>query len=110
MRKATIEIKNKSYDLTLTRESVIWLESMGFSVEDFQKKPVTYYEILWASAFIANHPEVNLNLALKLRESYKEEGGDVIEIINFIFEEYQSFIDALADTKSIKKKATITQI
>ena len=41
-------------------------------------------------------------------ESYREEGGDVMEVVKFVFEEYQSFINALSDTGS-KKKATITE-
>ena len=44
-------------------------------------------------------------------DSYQEEGGDVAEVVNFVVEEYQSFISALSDTKSkSKKKATIQEI
>ena len=109
MRKCSITIKDKEYTIQLNRESIIWLESVGFSVEDFLKKPVTSVDLLWAAGFVMNHKEVNTNLALKLQESYKEEGGDVMEIVKFVFDEYQSFINALSDTNS-KKKAVITEI
>lgn len=111
MRKCTINIKDKDYDITLTRDSVKWLESRGFSIEDFDKKPITYYDILWQSGFIANHSEVNPNLAEKLMKGYEEEDGDVTEVIRFLIEEYTNFIDALADTNlKKKKKAIITEI
>lgn len=109
MRKCSINIKDKDYDLQLTRESVKWLENAGFDASNFEKKPLTYIDMIWACAFIANHKDVNANLAAKLMASYAEEGGDVMEIINFIIEEYQSFMSALTDTKA-KKKANIQEI
>lgn len=111
MRKCSINVKDKDYDLQLNRESIVWLESQGFDANEFEKKPLTYMNLLWQSAFIANHKEVNPNLALKLMDSYQEEGGDVGEVVNFIIEEYQSFISALSDMKlKSKKKATIQEI
>ena len=108
MRKCSITIKDKEYTIQLNRESVTWLENSGFDVSEFDKKPLTYIELLWTAGFIMNHSEVNSNLALKLMDSYKEEGGDVTEIAKFIMEEYSSFISALSVTNS-KKKITITE-
>ena len=111
MRKCTINIKDKDYDIVLTRDSVKWLESKGFSIEDFDKRPITYFDILWQCGFLANHADVNPNLAEKLMKSYEDEGGDVTEVIRFLVEEYTNFINALADTNlNKKKKATITEI
>ena len=108
MRKCSINVNEKDYTIQLNRDSVVWLETAGFNIGDFDKKPLVTIELLWAAGFIMNHPEVNGNLALKLMESYKKEGGDVAEVAKFVLEEYQSFISALSDTKS-KKKATITE-
>lgn len=111
MRKCSINVRDKDYVLQLNRESIVWLEEQGFIASDFDKKPLTYINMLWQSAFIANHKEVNPNLALKLLDAYQEEGGDVSEVVNFVIEEYQSFISALSDMKSkSKKKATIQEI
>lgn len=109
MRKCSITIKDKEYTIQMNRESVTWLESAGFNLSDFDKKPLTCIELLWTAGFIMNHSEVNHNLALKLMESFAEEGGDVSEVAKFIIEEYQSFINALSVTNS-KKKITITEI
>ena len=109
MRKCSITIKDKEYTIQLNRDSIMWLESTGFAIEDFYKKPLTSVELLWTTGFVMNHREVNQNLAMKLLETYQEEGGDVTEVAKFVLEEYQSFINALSDTKS-KKKASITEI
>lgn len=110
MKKCSININEKDYTIQLNRDSIVWLESAGFNISDFEKKPLITVELLWAAGFIMNHPEVNSNLALKLMESYKEEGGDVSEVAKFVLEEYQSFINALSVTNSKKKKkATITE-
>ncbi len=108
MRKCSINIKDKDYTIELNRESIVWLENAGFNIGDFDKKPLVTIELLWASGFVKNHKDVTPNLALKLMDSYKEEGGDVVEIAKFVMEEYQSFINALSDT-NCKKKATITE-
>jgi len=109
MRKCSITIKDKEYTIQLNRESVTWLEAAGFDVSKFDSKPLTYIELLWTAGFIMHHNEVNPNYALKLMDSYREEGGDVAEIAKFVIEEYQTFISALSVTNS-KKKATITEI
>lgn len=96
MRKCKLKINNKDYTLEMTRDSVKWLEAYGFDLEKFNQKPVTYYDLLWQSLFIANHSDVNANLALKLMESYQNEGKNPAQIVKFAFEEYQSFINALA--------------
>ena len=66
MRKLKLKINDKDYTLEMTRDSIKWLEAVGFSIEDFDKKPVTFYDLLWTSLFITNHKDVNPSLAIKL--------------------------------------------
>ena len=103
MNTCTIEIKDKEYTLCLTREAVKQIENMGFNIQNFIQKPITYQDILWYGGFIANHSNVNPNLSIKLMESYKEEGGDVNEVLEFLSEEYSNFVNAPTDTASKKK-------
>lgn len=105
MRKLKLKINDKDYTLEMNRLSIKWLESNGFSIADFEIKPVTYYDMLWTSLFIANHKDVNSNLAIKLLETYEKEYS-VAEIIKFAIEEYTAFMNALADTSS-KKNETL---
>ena len=110
MNSCTIEINDKEYTLCLTREAVKKIESLGFNIQNFASKPITYIDILWYGGFIANHSDVNQNLAIKLFETYQAEGGDTTEVINFLAEEYANFVNAPTDTDSKKtKKAKIVR-
>ena len=108
MNTCTIEINEKEYTLCLTREAVKKIEGMGFNIQNFIQKPITYQDILWYGGFIAKHPEVNPNLAVKLMETYSQD-GDVNEVLEFLSEEYSNFVNAPADTASKKKKAKIVK-
>ena len=108
MKKCEIEIGEKTYSLYLTRSSVKDIESKGFNLQDFADKPITMIDLLWYGGFIANHRDVNPTLSQKLFEQYEEEGGDTMEVINFLAESYTNFVSAPADTK-LKKKAKITE-
>ena len=103
MRKLKLKINDKDYTLEMNRLSIKWLESNGFSIEDFDKKPVTYYDLLWTSLFIVNHTDVNSSLAIKLLETYEKE-HNVANVIKFAIEEYSAFMSALADTSSKKNE------
>lgn len=100
MRKLELKINDKDYQLQMTRDSIKWLEANGFSIEDFNKKPITYFDLLWASLFMANHKDVNPSLALKLMDTYEKNGKKVANIVKFAIEEYQAFMNALSDTSS----------
>ena len=104
MNTCIIEINEKEYTLCLTRETVKQIEARGFNVQNYIEKPLTYTDILWHGGFLKNHADINFNLAIKLLETYQEEGGDINEVIEFLAEEYSNFVNAPADTKSKKKK------
>ena len=100
MRKLKLHISDKDYTLEMNRESIKWLEANGFSIEEFDRKPLTYYDLVWASLFIANHKDVSMNLALKLMNSYEQSGKKPAKVIKFAIEEYQAFMSALSDIGS----------
>lgn len=102
MRKIKLKINDKDYTLEMNRLSIKWLEANGFSIIDFENKPVTYYDMLWTSLFLANHKDVNPNLAIKLLETYEKEKGIkmVTKVVKFAIEEYTAFTNALADIDS----------
>lgn len=104
MRQLKLEINKKTYVLELDRTSVKWLEAVGFNMEDFLKKPITFREYLWTSLFLKNHKDVNPTLAIKLMDTYASEHSEnmVNKVVRFAYEEYDSFINALTDTDSEK--------
>ena len=105
MRKLTLRnVNGKDYTLEMNRNTIKWLEANDFSIEEFYKKPITYYDLLWTSLFLANHRDVNQNLAMKLMETYEKDGHNVSKVVKFAIEEYQSFMTALTDTDSDKKE------
>lgn len=97
MRKLKLKINEKDYTLEMNRDSIKWLEAMGFDIDEFDKKPLTFYDLIWASLFIANHKDVNPNLALKLMETYEKSGKKPAKVVKFAIEEYQAFMNALSD-------------
>lgn len=97
MRKLKLKINEKDYTLEMNRDSIKWLEAMGFDIDEFDKKPVTYYDLIWTSLFLANHKDVNPNLALKLMETYEKSGKKPAKVVKFAIEEYQAFMNALSD-------------
>ena len=104
MKKVKLNIQGKDYVLEMDRNSVKWLEAVGFDLENFTNKPITYVDYLWTSLFLKHHKEVNASLALKLMESYIEEKGQPManKVIKFAMDEYKSFLNALTDTSSEK--------
>nr|DAM10951.1 MAG TPA: protein of unknown function (DUF5055) [Caudoviricetes sp.] len=110
MRKITINISNKDYELWLNRDNIKWLERNGYVYENSYNMPITYYDLLWTVGFINNYSNLSPDEVLELRDKYREEGGDPSEVTKFMTDEYLSFINALADTKSVTKKAKITEV
>ena len=100
MRKLKLKINDKDYTLEMTRDSIKWLEAVGFSIEEIDKKPVTFYDLVWTSLFITNHKDVNPSLAIKLMDTYKKSGKNPAKVVRFAIEEYQAFMNALADIDS----------
>ncbi len=109
MRKLKLRIREKDYVLEFDRTSIKWLEAVGFNLEEFNKKPITFRENLWQCLFLKNHQDVNPALAIKLMDSYAEEKGQnmVNKVVKFAFEEYTAFIDALTDTNSEKTEESL---
>ena len=108
MNICEIEIGGKTYKLCLTRKSIKEMERLGFDLQEFAKKPFTYIDILMYGGFIKYQEELSLDDVSELIDTYRLEGGDVNEIMEFLSEEYASFMSAPTDTKL--KKAKITRV
>lgn len=106
MRKLELKIADKNYILELNRNAIKWLEANGFVLDELDKKLVTFSDLLWSSLFIAHHSDILAN-AGDLLEIYRKSGFDPFEVIKFAIEEYNAFINALADTKLLKKNEAL---
>lgn len=105
--KATIKIKDKDYTFELDRNTVVYLEEeAGFSVTKVGDQPVTQSRRMWVGGLQKHHPRLNLKTRIDLFHDAQEEGWDVSEIIEFLIEQYASFLQTTpTDTK--KKKEII---
>ena len=99
MRKLKLKINDKDYTLEMNRSSIKWLEAHGFSIADFEAKPLTYYDLLWTSLFGANHKDVNPNLAIKLLEKRDE----LLKPLNDFVDELMSEIESGKELSEILK-------
>lgn len=105
MRQLKLKIEDKEYILEYNRDSIKWLEAVGFDVEQLTQKPLTYREMLWQSLFVKNYGNVvNPTLAIKLMDTYTKEHGAKMtaKVVKFALDEYTAFFSALADTNSEK--------
>ena len=103
MNTCIIEINGEEYNLRLTRKSIQEIEKFGSNIQKFMHKPIAYMDLLWHGGFIANYKTYSQEKTLDLMETYKSEGGDVSEVIEFLADEYANFVNAPTDTKPTKK-------
>ena len=110
MNICKINIEEKNYELCLVRDSIKWLEARGISINDIDARPVTFVDGMWTALFVKNYADKTEAECIDLLNKYKDENGDVGEVIRFGIEEYTAFLNALNGTKSKKiKKAQITK-
>lgn len=69
VNQINFDYMGKHYCLEYTPESIKQMESAGFSINDFQDKPATRIEQLWAGAFLANNRRTSNTI---IREIYKQ--------------------------------------
>lgn len=107
MQIIEIELNDgKTYKLGYpTRKDVKYAESKGLDITN-AGKAVSFYDTLYYTSFLANHPSMSEYEAQKIIEKYSEEGGDLEEIQKFLIEQYSNFIKSPANSQ-VKKTARI---
>ena len=96
----------KSYKLGYpTRKDVKYAEQKGLDITN-AGKAVSFYDTLYYTGFLANHPSMSEYEAQKIIEKYSNEGGDLEEIQKFLIEQYSNFIKSPANSE-VRKTAKI---
>ena len=104
-----IEVGNKEYTLGYpTREDAKIAESKGVDLVNNGGKLITLNDKIFWTGLLAKHPSTTEYEAIKIMEKYKEEEGDIDEIISFLTEQYLAFIKSPDGKK--KKKAQIVEM
>lgn len=97
----------KTYKLGFpTRKDVKFAEKQGLDITNVGKA-VSFYDTLYYTAFLAEHPSTTEYEAQKIIEKYIEEGGDIEEIQKFLTAQYENFIKSPEKSKIIKKAKII---
>ena len=103
----TIEFENKDYTLEFNRRVVENMERQGFSIDKVESMPMTMIPMLFAGAFIKNHPSIK---RAKLEQIYDElpDKSDTIEaLLEMLAETYESLSggeESDGETKKAKVK------
>ena len=93
MKQITVsdEYGNK-YRLEYTKSTIIRMEKSGFSLDDFDKSPVTMTTMLVKGAFMANHPNTKDETIDKIYDSLKDKGTFLSKLIEMYAEHAEKLV------------------
>ena len=104
-----IEVGDKEYTLGYpTRNDAKVAEQNGVDLINNGGKLITLNDKIFYTGLLANHPSMTEYEAINIMEKYKEEGGDIDEIITFLTNEYMAFIKSPGGKKKKKKAKIVT--
>lgn len=91
--KIKLTYKDVPYVLEFDRMSIKTLESHGFSVEEFIKKPMLNIELAFAGLFIKNHRKTKQQVIDEIFSKTRDKEKLVETIIQMIEETYTALFD-----------------
>lgn len=104
-----ITVGDKEYKLGYpTRKDAKIAEDNGLDLVNNGGKLITLNDKIFYTGLLAKQPSMTEYEAVGILEAYRNEGGDVDEIIQFLTEEYMAFIKSPDGKK--KKKAQIIEM
>lgn len=94
MKQITVKDENgKEYRLEYTKASIMHMERQGFSLDDFEKKPVLMATMLVQGAFIKNHSNIKYEKIESIYQTLKNKE----EFLEKLVEMYNEQSDELVD-------------
>lgn len=93
-----------SYTLEYDRNSVKLLESCGFQLEEFLKKPITNIELAFTGSFLKNHKKTNQIVIDEILEACPSKNELVKTLTKMIDECYSSLLEE--PSKELEGKVT----
>ena len=95
--KIELEYEGQNYTLEYDRDGIRMLESRGFNIDEFLKKPMTNIELVFQGAFLKYHPNIKLTT---ISEIFKEcpDKTALVNILNkMIDDSYKSLMSEPED-------------
>lgn len=90
--KIELTYQGVPYTLEYTREAVSILEANGFKVDEFLEKPMMNIELAFQTAFVKNHPRVQISTVKEIYNHCPDKQGLVIALKQMIDETYESLL------------------
>ena len=86
------EYGNK-YTLEYTKNTILRMEKAGFSLDDFDRTPVTQVSLLVHGAFAAKHPSCKAETIDKIYESLKNKEGFIKKLLEMYSEHAEKLVE-----------------
>lgn len=90
-KQITLPYEGSTYTLEYTRKSVEGMERQGFKAADLLEKPMIMLPILFAGAFRAHHPFLNVKVIDKIFNSITNKQ----ELVSKLAEMYNEPLEAM---------------
>ena len=94
MKQITLKDENgKEYTLEFSKSSIMHMERQGFSMDDFDKKPILMTTMLVYGAFIKNHSNVKQEKIDKIYGSLKNKEAFLKALVEMYLEQGDELVD-----------------
>ena len=100
IKEITLTFDERDYVLTFTRGSIKKAERGGFSISKVDEMPATMLPELFASAFIAKHPQIRRERVDEIFKATKDKNG-LFEVLSKL---YANTINSLLDDPEENEK------
>lgn len=92
-KKIKLNFKGTEYVLEYTRETIKQLETLGFSINEYEKKPMTMMDLAFRGAFLANHKYLKSKEINEIFQQIPNKQDVTTAIVEMISECYESLIE-----------------
>lgn len=107
MPKLQVNIGGSEYLFELDRKEIKRGEILGFDRTKVESQMMNQMQLLWSIGLHKNQPNLSLKKCEELFDAYADEDGDIAEVIEFLGEQYQSFLIATQNNSKELKKAKL---
>lgn len=84
---------NADYILEYDRESITYLEKIGFSLEDYSKKPASMMPLLFKGAFYKNHKYIKQSEIDDIYNNISRKTELMNKLISMLGESYEDLVE-----------------
>lgn len=84
--------EGKEYILEFDRDSVTYLEKLGFSLDKYSEQPMTMMPLLFKAAFFKNHKFEKQSVIDDIYSSIKNRNKLMNALVDMVGDSYQSLV------------------